>query len=116
MSGVHFQNVDGWGEYLATLGQGRLPLRRARGISPAERLTRELILQLKLGEVRSDYFRQKFGADILQEFAGPLERLETEGMLRPGGDGVRLSRKGLLRVDSLLPEFYDDRYRDARYT
>ncbi len=116
LSGVHFQNVDGWGEYLATLGQGRLPLRRARDISPAERLTRELILQLKLGQVRGDYFRRKFGADILQEFAGPLERLAAEGMLRPDGDGVRLSRKGLLRVDSLLPEFYDNRYRDARYT
>jgi oxygen-independent coproporphyrinogen-3 oxidase len=116
LRGVHFQNVDGWGEYLGTLDQGRLPMRRARRTSPEERLTRELILQLKLGEVRNDYFRQKFGTDIVQEFAGPLERMEAEGMLRSDAEGVRLSRKGLLRVDSLLPEFYEDRYRDARYT
>ncbi len=116
LSGAHFQNVDGWGEYLAALREGELPLGRAWRTSPEERLTRELILQLKLGEVGSEYFRKKFGVEIIQEFAGPLERLQERGMLSLEGDGVRLTRKGLLRADTLLPEFYDARFRNARYT
>ena len=30
--------------------------------------------------------------------------------------GATLTRQGLLRVDTLLPEFYDERYQNARYT
>ncbi len=118
LSGVHFQNVDGWGEYLARLAEGReeLPLGRARLTTDDERLTREMILQLKLGRIGSGYFRDKFGVDILERFAEPFARLEERGMLKVRDGGVELSREGLLRVDSLLPEFYDERYYGARYT
>ena len=37
-------------------------------------------------------------------------------MLEVKDGSVELSRQGLLRVDTLLPEFYDDRYFGARYT
>jgi oxygen-independent coproporphyrinogen-3 oxidase len=116
ISGVHFQNLDGWGEYLAKLGAGELPLGRARQTSDEERLTREMILQLKLGRIGSGYFRDKFGVDILERYAQPFAKLEERGMLRVLDDGIELSRQGLLRVDTLLPEFYDERYRGARYT
>ncbi|MEE8137764.1 MAG: hypothetical protein V3T81_02665 [Thermoanaerobaculia bacterium] len=42
--------------------------------------------------------------------------MQERGMLSLDGDGVRLTRKGLLRADILLPEFYDARFRNARYT
>ncbi len=116
LSGVHFQNVDGWGEYLALVGEDRLPLGRALPTTPFERLTRELILQLKTGGVDAAYFRGKFGSEIGDRFAGPLERLADRGMLAVDGDRVRLTRRGLLRVDTLLPEFYDAAYRGGRYT
>ena len=54
LSGVHFQNVDGWGEYLATLGAGRLPLGRALPTSEADRLVRELILRAQARAPRPD--------------------------------------------------------------
>ena len=116
LSGVHFQNVAGWGEYLATLEEGRLPLGRALAITDRERLTREMILQLKLGTLALPYFREKFGVDVRGEFAGAWRKLEEEGKLRLGNDEISLTRDGLLEVDRLLPSFYDERYRNTRYT
>jgi oxygen-independent coproporphyrinogen-3 oxidase len=116
LSGTHFQNVAQWSEYLAALAQGRLPLGRGLAISERERLTREMILQLKLGTLQTAYFREKFGVDVLAEFAPAWRRLEGEEMLRVEGDRVALTRSGLLQVDRLLPSFYDDRYQNARYT
>jgi oxygen-independent coproporphyrinogen-3 oxidase len=116
LSGVHFQNVTQWGEYLATVAQGRLPLGRGLAITDRERLTREMILQLKLGTLPVSYFGEKFGTDVLAEFAPAWEKLEGEGMLRVEGDRIELTRAGLLQVDRLLPSFYDDQYRNARYT
>ena len=37
-------------------------------------------------------------------------------MLAIDGETIRLTREGLLRVDSLLPELYDPEFRGARYT
>ncbi len=116
LSGVHFQNVTQWGEYLATVAEGRLPLGRGIAITDRERLTRELILQLKLGTLPVAYFGEKFGTDVLAEFAPAWQKLEDEGMLRVEGDRIELTRAGLLQVDRLLPSFYDDQYRNARYT
>ncbi|HSN88345.1 MAG TPA: coproporphyrinogen III oxidase, partial [Thermoanaerobaculia bacterium] len=116
LSGVHFQNVAGWGEYLATVAQGRLPLSRGFALSDRERLTREMILQLKLGHLEASYFREKFGVDVLSEFAPAWRRLQAEEMLRVGEGTVDLTRDGLLQVDRLLPSFYDERYRNSRYT
>ena len=116
INNVHFQNVDGWGEYLALLGQDRLPIGRAYVTENREQWIREFILQLKLGEVNADYFLTKFDVDPVQEFARPLQQLESQGWLAVSDRLVRLTRKGLLRVDSLLPEFYDSPHRGARYS
>ena len=77
---------------------------------------RELILQLKLGALEPQYFQDKFQVNILQEFRSTFEHLQKKNMLTVSNGSVRLSRQGLLRVDSLLPEFYDPKYRGARYT
>jgi oxygen-independent coproporphyrinogen-3 oxidase len=113
---VHFQNVDGWGEYLARLSGDDLPIGRAYRTTEHERLVRELILQLKLGHVAQRYFESKFEVDIRDRFANAIQRLESQGFLEVTDDQLRLTRKGLLRVDSLLPEFYEAAHRGARYT
>lgn len=85
--------------------------------SEHERLTRELILQMKLGDLELSPLREKFGVDPLETFSDAFERLEDQGMLEvENGDRVVLSREGLLQVDGLLANFYDDSYRSARYT
>ena len=37
-------------------------------------------------------------------------------MLTVGEAAVDLTREGLLQVDRLLPSFYDEVYRNSRYT
>ena len=45
----------------------------------------------------------------------PLARLAAERVLEHGDDAITLSRDGLLRVDSLLHEFFLPRHRTARF-
>ena len=116
MSGVHFQNVSSWNGYLERVEADGLAVERAFPTSERERLTREMILQLKLGVIRTEYFERKFGARILKEFGSAFTDLERRGLLETGDDEIRLTRKGLLQVDQLLPEFYAPEYRNARYT
>jgi oxygen-independent coproporphyrinogen-3 oxidase len=115
-NGVHVQNVDQWETYVATLDRGELPLGRALPLSPRERLIRELILQLKTGRLEAAYFRDKFGADILRDFAGAFAGLAASGDLTVREDGVGLTRQGLLHADRLLPAFFESQHRTTRYT
>jgi len=116
VSGVHMQNTAAWSHYLEALDADRLPLERAYSTSPGEQLTREMILQLKTGSIRTDYFRDKFGVDILERYDGAFERLTARDMLRIDAQTIRVTPAGMLQVDSLLPEFYDPEFRNARYT
>lgn len=116
MGGVHYQNKDRWDDYLETLSRHQLPVNRAFETTADERLTRELILQLKLGQVQASYFHERYGVDIIVRFEQPLLVLRSEGMLAFDADGVQLTADGMLRVDQLLPAFYDQRYRNSRYT
>lgn len=116
MSGIHFQNTANWNDYLARLEANELPLDRAFVTTAKERLTREMILQLKLGSISAGYFQNKFGANLLKEFEAVYLALQKEGMLAVADGKVALTQKGLLRVDQLLPAFYDQKYRNGRYT
>ena len=116
VGGMHFQNAPRWAEYLDPISRGELPLFRAFAPTEEERLTRELILQLKTGRVATAAFQGKFGVDILVRFGDALKKLESEGMLTLAPDAISLTHDGLLRADSLLPEFYDPKYQGARYT
>ncbi len=116
LSGVHFQNLDGWGEYLATVGEDRLPLGRALPTTERDRLVRETILQLKRGRLETAPLEAKFGVSIAETFAEPLAKLAADEMLQVHDGAIELTRRGLLRVDSLLPAFYDDSHRGRRYT
>ncbi|MDZ7359936.1 MAG: coproporphyrinogen III oxidase family protein [candidate division KSB1 bacterium] len=116
ISGTHIQNVAGWNEYLDALNAGKLPLSRAFPTTTKERLTREMILQLKMGKIKPEYFARKYDADILKIFSSQFEMLRHEGMLDFTRDEVALTQQGFLRVDQLLPTFYDQKYRNGRYT
>lgn len=115
-AGVHYQNADRWEDYVSSIRRGELPVRRALPTTPHQRLVREMILQLKLGTIDAGYFRDKFKVEITREFGEVYSRLEEEGLLSVNGDTVRLSRQGLLRVDSFLPRFFEPEFRNVRYT
>lgn len=116
LSGVHYQNAPQWDQYLAAIDRGDLPIHRAFATSREDQLTREVILQLKLGALDTAYFRRKFRVDIVAHFAAALSGLRDEGMLHFDADSITLTDEGLMRVDQLLPDLYHSRYRNARYT
>jgi oxygen-independent coproporphyrinogen-3 oxidase len=98
------------------IDRGDLAFQRAYHLSERDRLVREFVLQLKLGAVAAAPFHARFGVELEDAFGAPLRECEAEGWLHFNADGVRLTRAGLLRVDQLLPRFYDPAHRDARYT
>jgi len=117
VNGVHIQNKDTWETYSEAVDRGELPLARAYRPTDDERMRRELVLQMKLGRLRPAYFTEKYGVDVLQEFAAPFASLQREGYLtKADAEGIALSRDGLLRVDSLLPRFFRPEHTNIRYT
>ena len=117
VNGVHIQNHDGWETYNEPIRRGELPLSRAYRPTAEERLIRELVLQLKRGSIRPAYFAEKYNADVLTRFRDQWASLAAEGYLtQADADGVRLSRSGLLRVDTLLRRFFLPQHTSIRYT
>jgi oxygen-independent coproporphyrinogen-3 oxidase len=114
--GVHYQNLDGIEPYMQTVGSGHLPIHRALRPTPHQTLIREWVLQMKEGSVPTEPFREKFGVDPLVEFAEPLANQERAGYLVRDNGSIKLTRKGLLQVDSLLPEYFEPQHRAVRYT
>ena len=117
INGVHMQNLDSWGTYAAAVEAGNIPLNRAYRPTDEERLIRELVLQLKRGSIRPDYFKNKYHIDVQSHFKKPFATLKDDGYLAESSpDIVQLSRDGLLRVDSLLPRFFLPAHTEIRYT
>jgi coproporphyrinogen III oxidase-like Fe-S oxidoreductase len=115
VQGIHYQNEHEFGPYCARLNQGTLPIYRAFTLTAEERMIRELILQLKRGQVGARYFRGKFGVDIHERFAAPVSRLREQGFLVSDPEGLRLNRNGLLQVDRLLYEFFLPEHRNLSH-
>lgn len=116
VSGVHFQNRPEWEEYCGMLEAGKLPLGRGMRLTERQRLIREMILQLKRGYLDLTYFSEKFRCDVLNTWQGAWDEYENAGYAVRRGKRVDLTRAGLLRVDALLPAFFEPQFRDVRYT
>jgi oxygen-independent coproporphyrinogen-3 oxidase len=113
---VHYQNEPDWAGYVGALARGELPLYRGMRPTPHQSLVREMILQLKTGGLDVNYFRQKFGVDIIEHWREAWSQLRGDGFLDFDAQRVTLSRAGLLRVDALLPAFFEPEHRGIRYT
>lgn len=116
LQGVHYQNKDQLEDYMTTVHAGELPVNRAMVPTQHQKLIREWVLQMKEGAVPAQPFRDKFGVDPLTEFSEPLANQSKAGYLTIEDDIVRLTRKGLLQVDSLLTEYFEEQHREVRYT
>jgi oxygen-independent coproporphyrinogen-3 oxidase len=116
ISGVHYQNVPEWSDYVGRLTAGELPLGRALKPTAHQLLVRELILQLKTGHLDAGYFRDKFQTEICEHWREVWDEYVQEGYAKIADDRVELTRAGLLRVDALLPAFFEPQHQGVRYT
>jgi oxygen-independent coproporphyrinogen-3 oxidase len=114
--GVHYQNLDRIEDYMETVNRGELPINRALKPTPHQLLIRELVLLMKEGEVDLHRLNEKYSVNTQQEFADALRNQQNAGYLTLEGHTLKLTRKGLLQVDSLLPEYFELQHRAVRYT
>lgn len=115
LGGVHYQNVTHFEDYCTSMEEEKPVIRRALLTTEDERFIREFILQWKLGSVRPAYFLEKFGVDVEERYRPVLEDWQRQGILEKKADRWVLSRDALLRVDSLLHQFFLPQHRDAKY-
>lgn len=113
--GWHYQNESALERYLARIAAGESPVQRALPLTDEERMIRQFVLQMKLGSVRREAFREAFGLDILERFGEPLELLERRDYARLTETGPVLTEAGYLRIDRLLPLFFLPSHRDTPY-
>ncbi len=116
VSGVHYQNLPDWPQYVGALERGELPLGRGMRPTPHQLLVREMILQLKTGRLDARYFRKKFEVEIVDLWRDVWQQYQEEGYVELDGDEIRLTRSGLLHADGLLPAFFEPEFRGVRYT
>ena len=57
-----------------------------------------------------------FGVDIVDNWKAEWNSHVEEGFAEIDEQQVRLTREGLLRVDALLPPFFEDQHQGVRYT
>ncbi|NND97073.1 MAG: coproporphyrinogen III oxidase family protein [Pirellulaceae bacterium] len=115
-SGVHYQNLPELEQYLGTIESGELPLGRGFVPTDHQRLVREMILLLKRGYLDVEYFRKKFDVDIVQHWQTQWDGFVKDKWAVIDADTIRLTRDGLLRVDAMLPAFFEPEHQGVRYT
>lgn len=116
IGGVHYQNLAQWHEYIGALNENRLPLGRAYAPTAQQRLIRELILLLKRGTLDLDYFEKKFRVNVWEQFLPVWSELIERGFAKCSDGHLQLTMEGLLRVDGLLPSFFEPEFQGVRYT
>jgi len=113
--GVHFQNAHSFEEYISLIERNELPLLRALTLTPKQKLIREMILQLKTGALDVQYFQNKFGVDVWDDFKSVFEKLKGEGFVERDDKQISLTRRGILQVDHFLSEFFEPELKAVRY-
>lgn len=115
LGGLHFQNEHAYEPYVSRVEGGELPAARGYQLEAEERLIREWVLQLKTGRVDCAAFQAKFGVDPAVLFQEAIAEHVAAGMLIFADGVVSTTPEGLLVVDTLLPAFFQERHRGARY-
>lgn len=116
IAGTHFQNLPEFTQYLEAIQRGDLPISRAMTTTEEERMIREFILQMKLGRVSQQYFRDKFGVNVGERFRQQFDDLRLKNLIGEQGDWLVLTREALLKVDTLLHAFFLPQHKGSRYT
>ena len=113
LDGVHYQNEIHMAPYLAAVREGRLPVWRAVEMNDEEKLIRQFVLQMKLGRVSTEVFRDRFGVDVNERWAPVFREYEQAGWIERREGTIELTREGLMQVDRLLHAFFLERHRAA---
>jgi oxygen-independent coproporphyrinogen-3 oxidase len=113
LGGVHVQNHADLEAYEVPALAGEAPHWRAFSMNEDERWRRMFLLQLKLGQVDPGWFASNLGVNPAQEYDSLLARHRAEGWVAEDAEMIRLTRDGLLRIDSLIAEYIPAEFRTS---
>lgn len=116
LGGVHSQNISNIEDYISQVESKQLPLQRILRPEKEQLFRREFLLQLKLGTLHFDYFREKFSEDPLKVFSTQLNELKALRLAEVTDSSITLTREALLRVDAILYAFFEPELQNTRYT
>ena len=71
---------------------------------------------MKKGYLDRSYFSDKYDIDIVEQWEDTWQKYTSDDLLAVNNERVELTRKGLLRVDALLPAFFESEHQGVRYT
>ena len=79
-------------------------------VSEADDLYETIMMGLRLTKegINRSRFRQRFGRDFLELFAGPAERMSAAGLLNVTSECIRLSQDGRLLSNGVIRAFVDE--------
>jgi oxygen-independent coproporphyrinogen-3 oxidase len=101
-----YENERGIRAYIDRLRQGQRPIVHTYPVSRQEAMENFMMLGLRLRRgVEWDRFRRQFGISIREAFPDVLQNLEEEGLLEADGQGLRLTRRGLLFGNDVFAAF-----------
>jgi len=104
--GVRWKNVSSTEEYIDRVGREVPPALDAHRLSPDERLGDALFTGLRLvGGIDLSAIDIRYGVDVWKRFGADLQPFVDAGYLLHEGDGLRLTREGMLIAHEVMAVF-----------
>jgi len=105
-NGVRWKNVSSTEEYLDRLGRQASPALDVHVLSPDERLGDALFTGLRLVDgIDLSAIDIRYGVDVWARFGADLQPFVDAGFLLHKGDGLRLTREGMLIAHEVMAVF-----------
>ncbi|MFN8392858.1 MAG: coproporphyrinogen-III oxidase family protein [Bdellovibrionota bacterium] len=107
VGGWQYYNVNDLDRWMATLGEGRLPIWRGEQLSSDERMRRTIMLGIKCSIDRALFVRT-YGQDPYEAFRPQWDQLSALGLVTIAPEALRLTHHGKLFADEVGRQFYSD--------
>jgi oxygen-independent coproporphyrinogen-3 oxidase len=109
LEGARAANVRSLEGYLAALAAGKLPVESSEMPSRDLEMGETMMVGLRLLEgVEHARFRERFGADPRDVYAGPIEKMEAAGLLCVDETRLALTHQGFLFANDVAAAFLPD--------
>jgi oxygen-independent coproporphyrinogen-3 oxidase len=105
-SHARWKNVAATDEYVGRIAAGQSAAIDVRRLTPDERLGDALFTGLRLNDgIDLGEIAGRYGVDVLQRYAGELDRFVDAGLLVSASGRLRLTRRGMLLAHEVMAVF-----------
>ncbi|MGI6168976.1 MAG: radical SAM family heme chaperone HemW [Christensenellales bacterium] len=105
---TRFENHCGLQDYIRRIAAEQFPVAQARLVDEKEQMFEAVMLGLRLTEgIDLRGFYGRYGVDLLERYAGALDKNRRLGLLRVAGGRVCLTQRGMDIMNTVLLDFMD---------